>query len=441
MLVGQALKMKHFLTRPRNIVILSVLAGLVFVAADAAIDAKFFEHEPILECLFTRVTPEELVARSFLFLFFMAFGLTASFIVKKLNDSNAKFRDLSENSPNVIFINKGGKIVYANQKFQQISGYDMHEVYDASFDFMTLTAPEDADRIRASIAAHSRGQEVPASQYTLVTKNGTRFPAIVSMKLIDYEGSKAVLGVITDITEIKQMQQQLIVNDRLASIGLLASGVAHEVGNPLTVIIGYANTLPQMVDLPDGVKEGLSIIAEESERAGNILKNLLTFARSESTEKQAVSVNESLDRVLELRAYQQKLNKVQVHTNLAPGLPEVKANRTRLEQVFYNIIVNAEFAVKEARESGNLDVTTERIDGKVRITIADDGTGISKENMLRLFTPFFTTKKEGQGTGLGLSVCQGIVHDHGGRIWAESTEGKGASFFIELPAGSETAKT
>lgn len=248
---------------------------------------------------------------------------------------------------------------------------------------------------------------------------------------------KLVLLCLEDVSARKKLQRQLIMNDRLASVGLLASGVAHEIGNPLTVISGYANTLPLIVELPDEAKDGLKVITEESQRAGDILKNLLTFARAESKTKEMMNINGSIRRVLELRAYEHRLNKITTNINLAQELPEILANRSQLEQVFYNIVVNAEFAMIEAHRKGTLTVITSYGDNVARIEFTDDGAGIPEEYIGRIFTPFFTTKKVGQGTGLGLSVCLGIVNQHGGRLWAENHRGRGTTFFIELPVQTQ----
>jgi signal transduction histidine kinase len=136
---------------------------------------------------------------------------------------------------------------------------------------------------------------------------------------------------------------------------------------------------------------------------------------------------------LELRAYEQKVSNINMITRFAPDLPEVKANAFQLQQVFINIIINAEYFMIKAHNRGTLTIATEQVDNIVRISIADDGPGIVKKNLLRMFSPFFTTKEVGKGTGLGLSICHGIVTEHGGRIYAESEVGKGATFIIELP--------
>lgn len=289
------------------------------------------------------------------------------------------------------------------------------------------------------IAAVASGQ-IAAIEHIHYNKKGKRIAFEVSAAPIRNEKGKIVqvVHVARDVTERKIAQQQLIMNDRLASIGMLASGIAHEVGNPLTVIMGYANTLPLMTELPVEVKDGLKVIQDESQRAADILKNLLTFARPDSGKKLPVNINEGISRVLSLRAYYQKSNNIDTCLSLSPNLPPVVGNRSQLEQVFYNIIANAEFAMVEAHQGGNLTVVTEQEDKLVRIIFTDDGVGITEGNLGRIFTPFFTTKKVGQGTGLGLSICLSIVTDHGGRMWAESSKGKGASFTIELPACRET---
>jgi len=223
------------------------------------------------------------------------------------------------------------------------------------------------------------------------------------------------------------------MQDRLASIGQLTSGVAHELNNPLTSVIGFSELLLQR-ELPDDVKQDLRTINNEAQRTARIVKNLLTFARKQPEEKQPLDINESIQRVLELRAYEQRVNNIQVNTHFAPDLPQVIGNNSQLQQVFFNIVINAEFFMLEAHARGTLTVTTEKAGDSVRVSLADDGPGISEENMRRLFTPFFTTKEVGKGTGLGLSICQGIIAEHGGRIWAESESGKGATFILELPA-------
>jgi PAS domain S-box-containing protein len=238
--------------------------------------------------------------------------------------------------------------------------------------------------------------------------------------------------VARDITKQKWMEEQLIVTDRLASIGELASGIAHELNNPLTSVIGFSQLLMEG-DVPDNMREDLATVYSEAQRAAVIVKNLLTFARKHTPVKQLSQVNTIVEDVLKLRAYEQKVNNIEVDKQLATNLPEIMSDHFQLQQVFLNIIVNAEFAMQEAHGKGKLIVTTEKFDGVVKVAITDDGPGIAEENLKRIFDPFFTTKEVGKGTGLGLSICHGIVTEHGGKIYARSEKGKGATFIVELP--------
>jgi len=334
-------------------------------------------------------------------------------------------------------------IVEVNRKFLEEYGLSREQVIGKTCYAVTHheTGPcKGPDHSCPLMAAVASGQ-VAAIEHIHFDKSGKRITFEVSAAPIRSEKGDIiqVVHVARDVTERKLAQQQLIMNDRLASIGLLASGIAHEVGNPLTVIMGYANTLPIMAELPLEVKEGLTVIREQSQRAADILKNLLTFARPQSGVLLPVDVNESLSRVVSLRAYYQKTNKINTHLSLAQDLPFVSGNRSQLEQVFYNIIANAEYSMVEAHQGGNMTIVTERKNKLVSIAFSDDGGGIAENNLSRIFLPFFTTKKVGQGTGLGLSICLSIVTEHQGRIWVESTKGKGAVFTIELPVYEKNA--
>ena len=228
------------------------------------------------------------------------------------------------------------------------------------------------------------------------------------------------------------MEEQLIMTDRLASIGELASGIAHELNNPLTSVIGFSQLLMEG-NTPDEIKDDLGIVCSEAQRASNIVKNLLTFARKHAPVKQLSQLNNIIEDVLRLRAYEQKVNNIEIERHLATDLPEIMSDYFQLQQVFLNIIVNAENAMLEAHGKGKLVITTEGVNHVVRAIFADNGPGITEENLSRIFDPFFTTKEVGKGTGLGLSICHGIVSTHSGQIYAESKTGEGATFIVELP--------
>jgi C4-dicarboxylate-specific signal transduction histidine kinase len=239
------------------------------------------------------------------------------------------------------------------------------------------------------------------------------------------------LEIARNITTRKKIQEQLVLTDRLASIGQLAAGMAHELNNPLTGVIGFSELLLGK-DLPEDVKEDLVTIDKEARRAANVVKGLLTFTRDQGAEKTLLDINNIIQRVLQLRSYEQKASNIEVETRFAADLPKVTGNIAQLQHVFLNIIINAEQAMIGAHGGGKLTITTERVGDIVRISIADDGPGISPDNMKKLFTPFFTTRGVGKGTGLGLSICHGIVTEHGGKIYADSKLGKGATFVVEL---------
>lgn len=164
-----------------------------------------------------------------------------------------------------------------------------------------------------------------------------------------------------------------------------------------------------------------------------IVNNLLTFARTQPEGIAEIQINEQMNEVLALRAHDHAVRNIHVISRLAPDLPMIMGNSSQMEQVFFNLVVNAEQAMLESHNKGTLTITSERAGDMVRVSIADDGPGISPENMKNLFIPFFTTKPAGKGTGLGLSICHGIITEHGGRIYAESEVGKGATFIVELP--------
>jgi signal transduction histidine kinase len=246
-----------------------------------------------------------------------------------------------------------------------------------------------------------------------------------------------------DITDRKRAEEEKVemerkahLASRLASVGEMASGIAHEINNPLTAVIGFAQLLMD-TDLPEDIKEDLVIIHKEAQRAAGVARNLLTFARKHAPSKQPTNINSIIEGVLSLRAYEQNVSNIQIITKLASDLPEVMADYSQLQQVFINIILNAEGAMLEANNGGTLTITTQRVNNSIRASLADNGPGISQDNIDRIFDPFFTTKEVGKGTGLGLSICHGIIAEHGGKIYVKSKPGSGATFIVELPVSSQ----
>ncbi len=237
--------------------------------------------------------------------------------------------------------------------------------------------------------------------------------------------------------ERKRLEEQNQIASRLVLIGQMASGIAHEINNPLTGVIGFAQLLSQRNDIPQSAKNDLRVVNESAQRVAGIVKRLLTFARQQKPQRTYLNINDIVTETLDLRAYSLRNSNITVDTRLAPKLPWTMADAGQLQQLFLNLIVNAELEMQAAHGKGNLKIVTELIGENIKITVQDDGPGIPREYMDRLFTPFFTTRDIGKGTGLGLSICHGIVAEHKGRIYVESEPGNGASFIVELPVVPE----
>jgi signal transduction histidine kinase/ActR/RegA family two-component response regulator len=233
-------------------------------------------------------------------------------------------------------------------------------------------------------------------------------------------------------TKLRSSYDRLLNSEKMALMGQVVAGIAHELNNPLTIVIGNIQ-LMMMRDMNEKNLQSLTRIKDGAERATKIVKNLLTFARQEKPERKITDINLVLKRTLELRAYELKVSNIEVSTELTEDLPETMADPHQLQQVFLNLIVNAEQAMIDTHGKGLLRISTRAEPGKLLIFFSDDGPGVPRENLRRIFEPFFTTKSVGKGTGLGLSICQGIIVEHGGRIDVVSTIGRGTTFIIELP--------
>ena len=248
--------------------------------------------------------------------------------------------------------------------------------------------------------------------------------------------------LVSTLDRLRSTQAQLVQSEKLSAIGLLVAGVAHELNNPLTSIIGYAQLVSEelegqieLLGRNDSLREDVGRILTESERAAKIVRNLLTFARRQTAERVRQDLADLCARVVQLRAYDFRLKGVEVVTHIADHLPPVYADGGQIQQVLLNLLLNAEQAMRQS-ESKRLDIVVsyDAESAAVLTEVRDTGHGIDTANLRRIFDPFFTTRGVGEGTGLGLSIAYGIVRDHGGQIWAESHREQRTSFFTLLPA-------
>lgn len=328
---------------------------------------------------------------------------------------------------------KDEKFSYASPSVERELGYSKAEVTSIKLD--DLLTPVSYQQQRSELLKALQNRTNSATfRVDLIHKDGHIIPFEIHAELVFNEKFEPaeVVGVARDITERMRMEEQIIVQDRLASIGQLTSDMAHELNNPLTSIINFSSMLMKK-DLDEEVKQDITTIYKDAQRIAGTVKNLMTLSRKQPKEKRVIDINDCIRKILEMRKYEQAVNNIKVITRFEPQLPPVMANGPQLEQVFFNIIINAEYSMIEARKEGILYVTTKNEGDLTRISFTDNGLGISAENLKRVFKPFFSTKAAGEGTGLSLSICLGIINEHGGRIYAESGKNKGATFTIELP--------
>jgi two-component system NtrC family sensor kinase len=282
------------------------------------------------------------------------------------------------------------------------------------------------------------GRAVMERTPTTVELRAGERPLILSTIPLADRGS-AVL-VFEDQTDKRRLQDQLIQSEKMSAIGQLIAGVAHDLNNPLASVVGFSDFLAEAREVPAALLEPLQVIRQEAERAATIVKNLLSFARTQEGERKVQPIRPILESTLALLRNQLMAHRVEATLETEPDLPELEVNSNQIKQVFVNLISNAAQAIATDKRSGRIWITAKRwLDG-VAVAVADNGPGIPEEIVQHVFEPFFTTKKEGEGTGLGLSICQGIVKEHGGRLTLDSRPGAGVTFTVELPGGTSAPR-
>ena len=255
-----------------------------------------------------------------------------------------------------------------------------------------------------------------------------------------FDETQKIEGVVLsgrDVTDLKRLEEQLIQAEKLAAMGQMLAGVAHELNNPLTAILGVTELVREREGLDESMKRQLDLTHRQARRAARIVQNLLEFSRPASPQKKAIDLSTIIERTLQLHEHSLRRNQVQVDFTPRTDLPPIVGDANQLIQVFLNLISNAEQAIREVRDSGRIQIRLTTSGASVIATVQDDGVGISPEAMPKLFDPFYTTKRPGGGTGLGLSICLSIAREHGGAIQAESLPGGGSAFSVYLPAATD----
>ncbi len=345
----------------------------------------------------------------------------------------------------VVLFDLHGRIRFANARFGQLFGLNLKGTQAAQTiaDLEGLLTARFRDHHAFSLPwkQFAAGEETPSQDELELMPPARRVLERYSRPVLSHEGRSAGwLELFHDVTAKREIQSKLLQTEKMAALGQLVSGIAHELNNPLTAIMGYAQLL-----LGHGLSAAQQTEAgkvfQEAERARRIVKNLLYFARENTPERTRVDLNEIVERTLALRSYELRVENIVVECNLATGLPETMADPYQLQQVVLNLLVNAEQALLADRGSGHVWIRTHCApNDRIALEISDDGPGIAPSIASRVFDPFFTTKPAGVGTGLGLSIIYGIVQQHGGDVTLETNRGSGAKFIVELPMVSSPAE-
>lgn len=366
-------------------------------------------------------------------------GLVAPRAQEKGRPLEAELRSVLDSiEVGVLLLDEAGRIRFANARLGQWFGLDAPTLEKVeNFEELDQLISErfrKPETFRLPWRSFARGDGEPVRDELEIARPTRRVLERFSRPVLDREGRRAGwLEIYTDITGERQIQSKMLQTEKMAALGQLVSGIAHELNNPLTAIMGYTQLLLGH-GLQPGQFEEAKKVFQEAERARRIVKNLLYFARETRPERTRVQLNEIVERTLALRSYELKVENIVVECQLAPDLPETMADPYQLQQVVLNLLVNAEQALLEARGHGHVWIRTHSLpDNRISLEVSDDGPGVSPEIVSRVFDPFFTTKPSGIGTGLGLSIVYGIVQQHDGEVLLENVSGGGAKFIVELP--------
>src|SRR5437660_12147663 len=357
---------------------------------------------------------------------------------RRLHQQQEFARRLVDSFPDLILVlDANAHYTFVSPRCKDVLGYDIEEAQNMAFG--GRTHPEDLP------AANSLYQDIIAGRQSFASleirvrhKLGEwRRIRFNFSPLADEKGN--IEGVVLsgrDVTDLKRLEEQLIQAEKLAAMGQMLAGVAHELNNPLTAILGVTELLRDRPGADDSTKRQLELTHRQARRAARIVQNLLEFSRPASPQKKPLDLNNLLERTLQLQEHSLRRNNIKVDFHPEADLPSVIGDANQLIQVFLNLITNAEQAIREVRDTAPIQIRAGRIVNQLTITVQDDGVGIRPEALPRIFDPFYTTKRPGGGTGLGLSICMSIIREHGGNIEAEVLPAGGSTFTVYLPAAS-----
>jgi signal transduction histidine kinase len=326
-------------------------------------------------------------------------------------------------SPALCIVDRGGRIRRANRAFADLVNAPPASLIGRPW--IAFVPPEWTADLQRALEQQGAGREVEL-------RTGEQTYAVTAVPITATDRSALVL-LFDDQTERRRLQDQLIQSEKMSAIGQLIAGIAHDLNNPLASVVGFADFLGEVPSVPPALREPLTVIREEAERASNIVKNLLSFARKQEHQRRPTALQPLLDATFVLLRNQLMAHRVEAVVEVEPDLPMPDIDPNQIQQVFVNLINNAAQAIASTGRPGRVLVRARRwLDG-VAIDVIDDGPGMSEGLASQVFEPFFTTKPEGKGTGLGLSISQGILREHGGRIMLSTEEGRGSTFTVQLP--------
>ena len=346
-----------------------------------------------------------------------------------LRQSEERYRRLISVSPLAVIVNRGNRVIFINDAGVRLFGaVKAEEILGKSP--VDLFHPESRALVGKRISQLLEGSpSVPVVEEKIVTLDGTSVDVEVNAaRFMDEEGP-AVVAMIWDVSERKRLQEQLRRTERIAELGTLASGMAHEIGTPMNVILGRAEYLMDRVK-DEPVKRGLQTIVVQVERITRVMNQLLAFARRKSPDRGSVALKAIIENSVEMFQERMARNRVLVELKAEEPCPNVLADTDQMSQVLINLIMNAVHAMPDG---GTLRIGLAQENDMAKLTVADTGHGIPQEALKKIFEPFFTTKEFGKGTGLGLTVVKGIIEEHQGSIAVESVAGGGTTFTILLP--------